>query len=313
MNAYRKKTLLAVDGSTQSLEVVRYASQVLPAQNMEILLFHVLSAVPEFFCDLGVEPEYHQSILNIHAWEGALRESMKTFMDDATQILTKAGFPQDAITIKIKVKDQGVARDIISEMDRGYQTVMLGRSGLNAFKGLILGSVATKMLERSAHVPICVVGGNPSPRKMIYAVDNSEGALNAVERIADLTGGSTYEATLLHVVRDLYIFQQTSDDLFNPDSETKWMDAARHRMSTVFQKAKRYLTGAGMAEQNVHTKIVKGMHSRAAAIMQEAERGEFGTIVVGRRGISKVHEFLMGRVSNKIIQVARRQAVWVVG
>jgi hypothetical protein len=46
--------------------------------------------------------------------------------------------------------------------------------------------------------------------------------------------------------------------------------------------------------------------------MEEATKGGYGTIVVGRRGVSKVYEFLMGRVSNKVIQMAKDQAVWVV-
>jgi nucleotide-binding universal stress UspA family protein len=33
---------------------------------------------------------------------------------------------------------------------------------------------------------------------------------------------------------------------------------------------------------------------------------------VGRRGLSRVRDFLIGRVSNKLIQLAKNQAVWVV-
>ena len=45
---------------------------------------------------------------------------------------------------------------------------------------------------------------------------------------------------------------------------------------------------------------------------KEAQEGNYGTIVMGRRGLSKVHEFLMGRVTNKVLNRAEGFAVWIV-
>jgi len=39
---------------------------------------------------------------------------------------------------------------------------------------------------------------------------------------------------------------------------------------------------------------------------------EYVLIVMGRRGLSKVHEFLMGRVTNKVLSRAEGLAVWIV-
>ena len=47
-------------------------------------------------------------------------------------------------------------------------------------------------------------------------------------------------------------------------------------------------------------------------LLDEAAKGGYGTIVLGRRGISRTEQFLMGRVSNKVIQLAKEMAVWVV-
>jgi nucleotide-binding universal stress UspA family protein len=72
------------------------------------------------------------------------------------------------------------------------------------------------------------------------------------------------------------------------------------------------LQAKGMVSARIKTKIVPGVYSRAAAILGEARDGDYGTIVVGRRGLSRVEEFIMGRVSNKVLQLARELAVWVV-
>jgi nucleotide-binding universal stress UspA family protein len=62
----------------------------------------------------------------------------------------------------------------------------------------------------------------------------------------------------------------------------------------------------------IATRMATGVLSRAGAIIEEALKWGYGTIVVGRRGLSHVEEFSMGRVSNKIIHMAKEMAVWVV-
>ena len=54
------------------------------------------------------------------------------------------------------------------------------------------------------------------------------------------------------------------------------------------------------------------LRTKSDAIVKEANEGGYGTIVVGRRGLSRVREFFIGRVSMKVIQLARKHAVWVV-
>jgi nucleotide-binding universal stress UspA family protein len=69
---------------------------------------------------------------------------------------------------------------------------------------------------------------------------------------------------------------------------------------------------AGVKGDQVSTKVVTGVASRAKAIVEEARKGGYGTIVMGRRGLSRLEEFYMGRVSNKVLQLAKEMAVWVV-
>ena len=52
--------------------------------------------------------------------------------------------------------------------------------------------------------------------------------------------------------------------------------------------------------------------SRSGDIIREAREGAYGTIVMGRRGLSKVRDFLMGRVTSKVLNQAEDFAVWIV-
>ena len=66
MNFAQKKILLAVDGSQQSLEAVRYVGKILKLKKeIEVVLFHVTWKVNEALYDVGIKPLYHQRIMSI--------------------------------------------------------------------------------------------------------------------------------------------------------------------------------------------------------------------------------------------------------
>ncbi|UCD80927.1 MAG: universal stress protein, partial [Desulfobacterales bacterium] len=58
--------------------------------------------------------------------------------------------------------------------------------------------------------------------------------------------------------------------------------------------------------------LIVGVQSRAEAIVNEARKQNYGTIVMGRRGLSQVKSFFIGRVTNKVIYLVKDRSVWVV-
>jgi len=90
-----------------------------------------------------------------------------------------------------------------------------------------------------------------------------------------------------------------------------WKDAQK-MVEPIMVQAKERLMESGISESKIISKIVTGVNSRAGALIDEAKSSNCGTIMIGRKGISQVEEFNIGRVSNKVIHQARDMAVWVV-
>jgi len=310
INDRQTKVLLAVDGSNQSLEAVRYVSRVFPPNQIKVVLFHALSKIPEFFYDLGKERQYSQLIEDIPEWQRLLKESMDDLMNEALRILIESGIPDDAIAIKINERKEGIARDIILESHHEYSCVVAGRSGLSDFEDFVLGSVANKLFEMLTHVSICFVGGKSDPRKILLAVDESQGAMRAVDYAGTILKSSVSEMTLCHVVRGLYPSGKKYEGVLDLDLERKWLEEAKNE--TVFDKARIRLVKAGLDPEDVTTKLITGVNSRSVEILQEARHGGYGTIVVGRKGRTNVDEFSMGRVCRKVVQMAKNKTVWVI-
>lgn len=318
MDTAQKKILVAIDGSGQSLDAVRYVSKVIAPQNMKVILFHVQRKIDEAFWEVGINPAFSKRIANIRAWELEQGNAVKEFMDYSHQILLDARFTQEAVKVNIHPAKTGVARDIIKESMNGYCAVVVGRKGLSKLKDLVLGSIAQKLVEKISHVPIWVVGGNPRAGKILLALDASEGAMKGVDHVGAILGRSDYEVALLHVIRDVnsYSWLREGEDFISSklkeSADAKWSEDVRMEMGPVFDEARTRLINAGFDPNRVTTKFITGAGSRAGAIVEEAKEGDYGTIVVGRRGLSKVQEFFMGRVSDKVLHLAKDMAVWIV-
>ncbi|WP_459904084.1 universal stress protein, partial [Desulfosarcina cetonica] len=95
---------------------------------------------------------------------------------------------KQSIEIKFHLRENGVARDIINEAKNDYSAVIMRRRGLGALKGIILGSVAVKLLQTITFIPIIIVGQVPTNKKILLAVDASPSSRRAVEFIGSLLG-----------------------------------------------------------------------------------------------------------------------------
>jgi nucleotide-binding universal stress UspA family protein len=112
---------------------------------------------------------------------------------------------------------------------------------------------------------------------------------------------------LAHVVRFPEEEEGISSKFFEQLQEEAQAEIMPH-----FEKIIQSLTGMGVNPNKVRTKVITGVVSRYTALLNEARNGRYGTIVIGRKGISEVEEFEMGQVGSKIVQAARDMAVWVV-
>jgi nucleotide-binding universal stress UspA family protein len=298
----QKRLLLAVDGSERALQTVRYAGDEDAFKGMKIVLFHVFNNIPDAYYDLEKEPKSVKVVRHVRSWEAQQKKNIRTFMENARQMLLDAGHAETAVEIKIQNRKKGVARDIIIEAQKGYDAVLVRRRGLTALKNIIVGSVTNKLLEKLTFIPVLIAGRKPVNKKVLVAVDGSPCATKAVQFVAGILGPlRNYQVNLVHVVRG------------GKASDADALAAnGFEEAGPIFKPAIDILTASGFDPKNISTKTITGVLSRAGAIVNKAEKGGWGTIVVGRRGLSGVSDFFMGRVSNKVVHAGRKDTVWIV-
>lgn len=153
-------------------------------------------------------------------------------------------------------------------------------------------------------------------KNILIALDDSENAMAAVESLAE-NFTPDHNVTLFSVVQDT----AAVCEMYSPELSPHFMSERRdfcsldhikkELINEAQQKAKEILVQAGFKEENISSKVENSKKSVAKDIIEEAKSG-YGTVVLGRRGISGIQEFLLGSVSNKVVSSAKDVSVFVV-
>ncbi|WP_045223002.1 universal stress protein [Desulfonatronum thioautotrophicum] len=154
-------------------------------------------------------------------------------------------------------------------------------------------------------------------KKLLVAVDASENSARAVAYVGEMVGNTRgFHVTLLYVER----FPER-DTFPNEDS---WRAACQKEEKTIrdfLEDSRRQLVNSGIAPEHVTVEYASASslgarrsegYSVARHVLQFHQEGGFGTVVVGRRGVSKAEEFLFGSVTTKIVHSAKDCTIWVV-
>jgi len=88
-------------------------------------------------------------------------------------------------------------------------------------------------------------------------------------------------------------------------------DKKKELMEAAANRAKDVLLEAGFKKENITVKIQAKKKGVARDIAAEAETG-YDTIVLGRRGLSSIKEFVMGSVSQKVLHSIKDLSIIIV-
>jgi len=312
MSQDRRRILVAVDGSEQTQEAVSYLSGIVPSFETSVVLFHVMNRVPDAFWDWEKDPLTPTHLDYLKDWEMQKENRIRQFMRQARRVLVDVGIPEYSVMISIQKIREGIARDILTEAQRGYDAVVVGRTGLGGIDERMLGSVAGKTTAKLDTSTVWLVGGKPRKGKILIAMDSSSGAMRAVDHVCRMAAVKTHSISLLHVVRGISVTAAGQEQIFPEGYRQRLLEEAENEIRPAFEEATERLKAAGVKAERISIKVISGVASRAGAIIEEARQGGFGTIVVGRKGLSGIEEFDMGRVTFKLTQIAGNMALWVV-
>jgi nucleotide-binding universal stress UspA family protein len=146
-------------------------------------------------------------------------------------------------------------------------------------------------------------------KKILVAIDDSENAMRAVEFVAD-TFTVDNRVTLFNVVQDTATMCEMNSPELTPyftsqqSSFCLLEDKKRELVDKALKKSKTILVDAGFDEENITIKSALKKNGVARDIVKESQSG-YNVIVMGKRGVSGIKDFLLGSVSQKVFHLAK--------
>ena len=307
-----KSITIPLDGSKNALKAIDYLELMLgPKHDVKVQLCYIMPSLPLIFDDSKHITKEERA--RKRAIEKKNVEVAEKIMAEAKAVMLERGFPEDQLETVCQQKKQSVTKDVCFYADRRRaDTILLTRHGRTEVRDFFMGEISKNFVDYCQEVPVWIVGGAIQSKKVLIAVDASENAMRAVDHASYMLSGTDCQITLFHTLRHITRFVPMEVIADAPDIEEQWRQKADSEITPYLDKAKTLLLGGGISEDQISIKVVDGSRSPANDILKEAKAGGYGTIVLGRRGISLFKEFFMGSVTSKVIQQGDGFAVWII-
>ena len=146
-------------------------------------------------------------------------------------------------------------------------------------------------------------------KKILVAIDDSENAIRAVEFVAN-TFTTDNRITLFNVVQDTATMCEMNSPELTPyftsqqSSFCLLEEKKKELVNEALQKSKTILLDAGFEENNITIKAELKKDGVARDIIKEAQ-SDYNIIVMGKRGITGIKDFLLGSISQKVFNLAK--------
>jgi len=308
----QKKILLAVDNTLPSRSALDYAIHLsYTIQELHYVLFHIQPMISLFLQDearkSSLARKQLDKILNTN------KQVAEDLLDDYRHQMEQHGIAPENIECITSIRTLGYAKDIIEKAQKEqYDAIVVGRRGISGLQKMYSGSVTTDILEQSQVIPVWLVDGKVPPGEILMAIDGSEASLKAVDHASFiLSNNPDARLTLLHVTGNARNYCEIDlDEKPNPELEDIVIRGDKACIDQFYPHAMKKFKDAGISEEQIRIETVPGSRRIGKAILDFAQKGNYSTVVVGRRGINK--SFFMGSASRYMINKISNGVLWVV-
>ena len=312
-----QRILLTTDGSENALKNAAYLADLYGGTaNLEVTILSVYPAVPPLYREDSLNPAVRKQFT---AWLKKREENAHRFIEATARILQKGGLKRSQIKTKQAQQVVGVARDIIREMDaQKFDAAVIGKKGMGWFDDYFLGSITSKLLEISEGHPLWVVEGKGfSSRRILIAMDETENTLNLVRYVGRMLQGLKDVEILFYHFCCPFLEALTPEERQKMrEVEEKIVEREKEKMLHCYDEAQRILLDSGLEKKSIRRSFDYDASAPpqkvAQAVLKELRGGNYGTLVLGRKGSTQAREFRVGSVALRTVAEAQNCAVWVV-
>jgi nucleotide-binding universal stress UspA family protein len=336
-----KNFLIPVDSSLHSKNALRYLVMMSTAlKDSSYTLFYVQPTISDYLKEEAAgDPVAREKLGEINKKNQALgkqildthKKSFLELVEKSNRVIQRdvhnagakeqPGLPIDENKIKTlnRPRQEGVAKDILWQAQKeSSDAIIIGRHGFSRLKETLIGSTSKNLIEHCSNTPVWMVDGEINSKNILMAVDGSIDSAKSTDYLAGLLNNNPdIGVTLFHVSPSLR--DSCGIDLTELPENTDKNQAALYDIiekankkciSNFLDYALPALKKSGIDENRLMVKTKATTLNIGSAIIQEFKSGNYGTLIVGKRGLNK--RFFMGSVSNYLVTHLENGAIWII-
>lgn len=307
----QQKVLVAVGDYPYSKHAVKYLAKLsFAATDLTYTLFSVQPAVPELLVEAAKsDPKAKAEIAQlVHENREAVWEILMNFKE----VMIQEGILENRVEAMIEPMQVGAAKDILNWGEKhGHDAIIIARRGQTPSWDFSIGTIPAKVVNHGLEIPVWVVAGESTSTKILLAVDGSQNSLRAVDHLIHMAGANPdISITLFHVIPYLRHYYSIDVERSRAHLQLVMHREDNRRMEGFYEKAAERFKSAGLKGSQINTTTCRRSSDISTAIYGEAKAGQYGTVIVGRRG--ERGAFFSGQIARRLIHTLEDQTLCIV-
>ncbi len=150
-------------------------------------------------------------------------------------------------------------------------------------------------------------------KTVLVAIDGSPSSSNSLDYLARLFGRTA--GLNVHLLAVVAAAGGGKDWMFDVDphrTATAASSKASQQANRHLQEARERLKREGLTDDRIQTRVKIATGGISTAIREEAERGSYDSLVVGRRGLGAMGNMFLGSTSGELVDKCHRTPLWII-
>lgn len=202
----------------------------------------------------------------------------------------------------------------------GLDPIVLARRREPLLERMLMGPVTYRLVQMAEWRTVWLIDPPVSSHDVLVALVGVPISRRVMEHAVHHFGHlSDSKFTLFHVIPPMPPMYWDDTRIFDGlerqkrDSEkARWMQEYAERVKEFAEEGKNRLISEGVPEENVAFKVQAAKKGMAGDILSELEQGNYGILVIGRKGSKEISPFRLGSIANKLLHNAQRCVICLV-